>query len=1034
MKATIQPRVFYRTRCATAVAAVLSALASQGAYAQQAPAPAKEGEPAVVVVSGTRQSVISAIERKKGAGTVTDSIVAEDIGQFPDKNVGEALSRITGVQLSRDFGEGGQIAIRGVEPNLNRVEINGLSVLSTNNTAGRGAELRELPAELIKSIDVYKGTTADLTEGGVGGSVIIKTNKPLDFKKFTFATTVSGEHATLRGGVQPRASVLIADRFLDGNLGLMANVVYDNVLTQGDFIRNTGWRFLRDWDFSPEKTVGSTNAKAAGVSTFAGCAALTGADKTACERQWFDYSPSVPRYGIWTRDHKRMSGEFTAQYKINNDFNAFVSYQRNKQDQMLNDRNYGTDFPDVNRLSNAGLMPVYNANGTVATAGTCTPVSATTTPAGMVVANHHVTEYTVGNCTAVAGQGGYNAFNTAARDFNLRVDSYYRSGGFNWRNGNWDAEALVAKTNSAYANDTNIISLSQNVPGLKVKLDANGLPHFTFPSAWDPNNAASYTRAEMQFRPTESESSEDQLKLDLRYRTSIPFITKVWVGGQGRQSRMFQYNGGGYLINNGSNLASTADDLDVQSANVTHVLNWDPLYTGAGQRPAVAQSFINGNNSESWISSSQMQQLITAIRGTSPAFLSGAGIAGFPNDWMAPSYQASVPFYDTSKFNHDLVRMALGRDGKPYPQVPGYDTEERIRSAYLRLDFEQELFGLTIDGNFGLRYTGTETKSTGLQQYRRRVERSVGSATFDDRILTNQIVTAAKKYHDYLPSFNAATWLVPDKLVVRLGYGKVMSRPAIDRIAPAINCLEGSGRPQFGGDGTDDCTAGNPDLKPYRAANKDLSVEWYPNRDSQLSLAYFQKDIQTSIMPNVVVRQDIFGDGKLWDVTTTVNYQGAVTKGVELAGRTAFTFLPGFLNGFGVDANYTRMNYKYAPGAAVINTLDGTELSFAGMSKNSYNFAIWYDKDKFNARLAYNYRDPYNTGGTDVNTGNPVFMEATGYLDGKIQYRFSDNLTFSFEAKNLTDERTLATAGSILRPNELSWNGRRYYVSLGYKY
>lgn len=162
-----------------------------------------------MVVPGTRKSIASAIGRKKGASTVSDSIVAEDIGEFPDKNVGEALSRITGVQLTRDFGEGTQVAIRGVEPNLNRVELNGMSILSSNGTAGRGAELRELPAELIKSIDVIKGVTADLTEGGVGGSVLIKTNKPLDFKKFTVASTLSGEHATSRGGVQPRASLLI---------------------------------------------------------------------------------------------------------------------------------------------------------------------------------------------------------------------------------------------------------------------------------------------------------------------------------------------------------------------------------------------------------------------------------------------------------------------------------------------------------------------------------------------------------------------------------------------------------------------------------------------------------------------------------------------------------------------------------------------------------------------------------------------------------------------------------------------------------
>ncbi|MCH8686178.1 TonB-dependent receptor plug domain-containing protein [Pedomonas mirosovicensis] len=82
-----------------------------------------------IVVIGTRASLQSAIARKKNAGTVVDSIVAEDISQFPDKNIGEALQRITGVQLTRDFGEGTQVSIRGVEPDLNRVEINGVTLL-----------------------------------------------------------------------------------------------------------------------------------------------------------------------------------------------------------------------------------------------------------------------------------------------------------------------------------------------------------------------------------------------------------------------------------------------------------------------------------------------------------------------------------------------------------------------------------------------------------------------------------------------------------------------------------------------------------------------------------------------------------------------------------------------------------------------------------------------------------------------------------------------------------------------------------------
>ncbi|PSJ20311.1 TonB-dependent receptor, partial [Halomonas sp. ND22Bw] len=103
-----------------------------------------------VVVVGTRSSLQSAMNRKRSASTVSDSIVADDIGQFPAKNVGEALGRVPGVQLSRDFGEGNAVSIRGVEPDLNRVEVNGVSVLSTAGNlnvyggGGRSNDFREL--------------------------------------------------------------------------------------------------------------------------------------------------------------------------------------------------------------------------------------------------------------------------------------------------------------------------------------------------------------------------------------------------------------------------------------------------------------------------------------------------------------------------------------------------------------------------------------------------------------------------------------------------------------------------------------------------------------------------------------------------------------------------------------------------------------------------------------------------------------------------------------------------------------------------
>src|SRR5262245_8482851 len=101
----------YRSPIALAVALAIASFAQPHLPAAQSASPAHPAEPrkssepeTEVLVVGTRASLQSAIERKKRAGTVVDSIVAEDVAQFPDKNIGEALQRITGVQLSRDFG------------------------------------------------------------------------------------------------------------------------------------------------------------------------------------------------------------------------------------------------------------------------------------------------------------------------------------------------------------------------------------------------------------------------------------------------------------------------------------------------------------------------------------------------------------------------------------------------------------------------------------------------------------------------------------------------------------------------------------------------------------------------------------------------------------------------------------------------------------------------------------------------------------------------------------------------------------------
>ncbi len=656
----------------------------------------------------------------------------------------------------------------------------------------------------------------------------------------------------------------------------------------------------------------------------------------------------------------------------------------------------------------------------------------------MVVENNHVTRYVVGSCTALANRGGQGAFTTSARDFALDIESKYTSAGFNYRKDRWRIEGLLVDSSSDYKEQSNNIVLTQNAPGLIVELDSQRLPRFTFPSGFSPDNAASYVQAQLQWRPVSTKNAESQGKLDFQYALGDGFFGRLWFGAQGREATSVRYGGGGYLASGGANLASTADDINVRGANVNQTVVFDPNYTGTAQRPDDAQSFINGAFRTRYVNGATMRQLIESVRTRTPGTFFGGynGVSGLPSGWTAPSYQAAANSgaFDTSAFNYDNVFSAPGSDGNRYPQIPAFDIRERIEAAYVRADWGTEIAGLPLEGNVGLRYARTQVTSAGLFTDRIREASSPGSANFTDRVRANTIVAVDNTYSDLLPSLNGTLQLMGGQMLLRGGYAKVMARPALNLLAPNVNCVENSGNPQFpGGDGTDDCTAGNPDLKPYRATKYDLSLEFYPSRDTQLSAAVFRTDINTYVRTGIFrAGVDFFGDGRRFDVTQPINGEGAQTSGVEIAGRTAFTFLPGWLKGFGVDLNVTRMNFKYAQGNELLNPLDDSVLPYPGLSRNAYNVGLWYDLGMVNARIAYHHRDKFYTGGNDI-SGNPNFRDATGYLDAKLQLRLTKKFTVSFEGKNLTDQAELTYAGDLSRPNELAWSGRRYYVSLSYK-
>src|ERR1700730_17169560 len=174
----------------TAASSILAAVA----VLAQSPAPAQDGNSASaaepsqlqeVVVSGVRRSLENAISTKRDADVVVDAISAEDVGKFPTENVAESLQRVTGVQISRFRGQGQDVTIRGLPTDFTLVQLNGHTLTSalgpSTQALSRSFDFTILPSEFVSKVEVYKTPSADMEEGGLAGTVIARTVRPLDF-------------------------------------------------------------------------------------------------------------------------------------------------------------------------------------------------------------------------------------------------------------------------------------------------------------------------------------------------------------------------------------------------------------------------------------------------------------------------------------------------------------------------------------------------------------------------------------------------------------------------------------------------------------------------------------------------------------------------------------------------------------------------------------------------------------------------------------------------------------------------------------
>ena len=196
----------HRTIAALAIGA-LSTVFAPTSFAQQADDEAIEE----IIAVGIRGSLANAIDQKRNSDNLKEVIIAEDIGKLPDQNLAEVLENVTGVQITRTAGVGTGVQIRGT--NANRVEINGVSTVGSGS--GRsGIDFEDVNSSIISAVEVIKAPEAKTVEGSVGGTINLKTIRPLDLTETLGSIRLQGEDSSLSDeGVQPRISGAFGDNW-----------------------------------------------------------------------------------------------------------------------------------------------------------------------------------------------------------------------------------------------------------------------------------------------------------------------------------------------------------------------------------------------------------------------------------------------------------------------------------------------------------------------------------------------------------------------------------------------------------------------------------------------------------------------------------------------------------------------------------------------------------------------------------------------------------------------------------------------------
>jgi TonB-dependent receptor len=981
-----------------AVAGACAALAAPG-HAQESSPPPTDATSNVapvaantVIVTGIRASLQSTLNLKRNSDGIVDGIVADDIGKFPDTNLAESLQRISGVSIDRNRGEGANVTVRGVGPDLNMVLLNGRQMPTANlgDQAGRAFDFSNLASESVSQIQVYKSARADTPPGGIGATINIMTARPFDLGN-TASVGIKGVYDSsndnlpaedkARRSYTPEVSGIYSTVFGNGMFGIAVSGSYQerNLGVNQASVTN-GW-------LGPFK-IGDESSGAIPQPGKPGYADVTnppGANDIYL-------TPQNISYFMRGSKRQRTNGQLTFQFRPNKDLTTTLdyTYSQNKVQTKYHELSAWFNHDTTIQSSTFTKGPV------------ATPIYYEERVSNQDIAMNGGDFATVSNNNSI----GFNAQWKASPSLRLNFDAHHST--------------AEAKADSPYGsnNDLATVSFSRGTSSLDF---SHEMPVLSI-------QGADFVRAPNQVSGSWFQDGLNKMKIDqaqasgslkLLERSNLNFglgYTKVDNHSKFQQVQRDTWSGTATATQGYDQSLWRADTLrqyfdKLDGSGSPNLFNQIHLFDFSKVRDAAIA--LTGDKTGYTPSLSDPQFDRTTVEKTKSLYLQ------FNTEW-----DTTLPMHTGVGFRYEKTDVSSTGLAKVPTQLNWISQNELPlvfgATTYQTLTGKYNNFLPTVDWDMDLRDDLKVRASYGVSIGRPRFDQIEGgtsiATTGSVRGVTGNRGNPALEPVKSKNLDLSAEWYYTKQSMVSLG----LFHKNLDNYAGQVVVNEPS------------ATATTPvGGKYWNAAIASGCVATDTNCMRNYILRTFngQQGVTmtgTNSAGNALgTISGIPGDPALpYMLTTYVNEKKAMLKGAELNLQHMFG-----TSGFGIQANYTWVNSDLK----FDNQGTSNQFALIGLS-DSANLVGIYEDSRWSIRAAYNWRDEFLASVADNNLPNPRYVEPYGQVDLSIGYNVNKNLSLSLEAINLNDATMRTHGRTTEQVLTVTTGGRRYMVGARYKF